>query len=145
MSIRTGVMAKNVILTSFMTSLWRPVTSYGQKFYISLISGPRPFTWYTTRYGWTNFENFEIFDLARPWPRSRSKVKVKVTFEAPLNKLSYKLNMKGLWQLEPELWPKMWFWRHSWRHCDGQWRRTGKKFIPLESVDRVLSPDILLD
>ena len=43
-----------------------------------------------------NFNFFEIFDLARPWSRSRSKVKVKVKFEAPLNKLSYELNTKGL-------------------------------------------------
>ena len=82
-TIRTGVMAIYVILTSFMTSFWRPVTSYGKKKYISEISGPRPLIWYTTRYGWTKIEFFELFDLARPHSRSRSKVKVKVTFEAP--------------------------------------------------------------
>ena len=59
--------------------------------------------------------------------------------------LSYELNMEALWQLEPELWPIMWFWRHLWRHCDVQWRRTAKKSIPLKSVDQDLWFDILLD
>ena len=65
MTILTGVMANYVILTSFMTSLRRPVTSYGQKNYISGISGPRPLIRYTSRYGSTKFEFSEFFDLAR--------------------------------------------------------------------------------
>ena len=86
-----------------------------------------------------------IFDLAQPWSRSRSNVKVKVTFEAPFNMLSHELNTKDLWQLGPELWSIMYFQRHLWRHCDVQWRRTGKKSISLESVNRDHSFEILLD
>ena len=59
--------------------------------------------------------------------------------------LSYELNTKALWQLQPELWPIMWFLRHWWRHCDVQWRRTAKNVISLESVDQDLWFDILLD
>ena len=39
----------------------------------------------------------------------------------------------------------MWFWRHLWRHCDVQWRRTAKKVTALESVDQDHWFDILLD
>ena len=58
--------------------------------------------------------------------------------------LSNKANIMFLRQLEPELWPILWFWRHVWRHCDVQWRRTAKNTICLESVDQDLRPDILL-
>ena len=59
--------------------------------------------------------------------------------------LSYGFNTKALWQLEPKLWAIMWFWRHLWRHCDVQWRRTAEKNIFLESVGQDLSFGILLD
>ena len=145
MTIRTGDIAIYVILTSFIMSLWRSVTSYGQKNCISGISRPRPLIWYTTRYERPKFEFFEIFDLERPYSRSRSKVKVRLTFETLKDMLSNELNRKDLWQLELEIWSIMWFWRHLRRHCDVQWRRTVKKFISLESVDQDLWLDILLD
>ena len=53
--------------------------------------------------------------------RSRSHSKLPWT--------SFHINLRRrLWQLEPKLWAIMWFWRHLWRHCDVQWRRTGKQF-----------------
>ena len=84
------------------------------------------------------------------WPRanflrSRSKVKVKVRDDPPWRNIRYALNIKSLWQLVPELWTIMWFWRHLWRHIDVQWRRTVKKSISLESADQDLWFDILLD
>ena len=51
-----------------------------------------------------NFMN-KVLIFRHLWPCTAS-VKVKVTLEAPLDKLSYELNMKALWQLEPELWQK---------------------------------------
>ena len=91
------------ILTSFMTTLCRPVTTCGQITFTSGISGPRPLIWYTTRHG---SSKFNIFRQPWPWPhtsRPRSKVKIKVTYDGPWGMLWYKFGLRSLRQIKPKL------------------------------------------
>ena len=47
-----------------------------------------------------------------PWVnllRSRSKIKVKVMQDSPFHMLQYETRWKSVWQVEPKLWPEMYF------------------------------------
>jgi hypothetical protein len=85
---------------TLMTSLWRHITSYGEKTYISGICESRAFRWYI--FCVTFDLHFEGHDL-------EVKVKVNVTKCRLSVKVYYGFSLRSISQLEPKLWQILYF------------------------------------